>query len=371
MGVGVAAAALLLIGGAAGATVAGPVAPLHAPPMVDQLPGAESAPGTVSPVESGLAGAPEAEPADAAPPVAFGPREWAFFGLAFAAAAVVVARRLWTVPSPRPPRAIRRAPHQAFLCAGGMVIVAVLVASTGSPPDPDASLTIGEQLMRIIPIYAAQALVLVAWWGLLRAPETGPGAEPVGALDARAGGAVAAGAAASTAVGPPLVTPVAPVTPGRAALVGLIGLALTWPIANAVGALAGLVMTRLGRAAPDPVAHRLLEDLLAAPIDGAFVGMILLVTLAVPLLEEALYRGMVQGGMVGAGIGSRVAIVATSLVFTVMHVGAADAHALVALFVMSLGFGLVVERTGRLLAGVVMHGAFNAGNLILAFATLG
>jgi membrane protease YdiL (CAAX protease family) len=41
-------------------------------------------------------------------------------------------------------------------------------------------------------------------------------------------------------------------------------------------------------------------------------------------------------------------------------------HALAALFVLSLGFGWVYEKTGRLEAAVTMHALFNAANVALA-----
>jgi len=55
-----------------------------------------------------------------------------------------------------------------------------------------------------------------------------------------------------------------------------------------------------------------------------------------------------------------------SLVFTAMHVGAVDPHGLAGLFVLSLGFGWVYAKTGRLTASITMHMAFNAGNILLA-----
>ena len=60
------------------------------------------------------------------------------------------------------------------------------------------------------------------------------------------------------------------------------------------------------------------------------------------------------------------AIIITSAAFSAMHIGSAAVYALPGLFVLSLGFGWARERTGRLAAPIVMHAAFNVGNLVLA-----
>jgi membrane protease YdiL (CAAX protease family) len=54
-----------------------------------------------------------------------------------------------------------------------------------------------------------------------------------------------------------------------------------------------------------------------------------------------------------------------------MHAGSVPLHGLAALFILSIGFGIVYERTGRLTGPVVMHVGFNAGNLVMASAISG
>ena len=61
-----------------------------------------------------------------------------------------------------------------------------------------------------------------------------------------------------------------------------------------------------------------------------------------------------------------IAVLAASAIFTLMHAGVAETHALVTLFALSLCFGVAYERTGRLFTSILMHALFNAANLALA-----
>jgi len=63
-----------------------------------------------------------------------------------------------------------------------------------------------------------------------------------------------------------------------------------------------------------------------------------------------------------------MAIVITSILFAIMHGAVVDVRGLFALFVLSLGFGWVYLKTGRLLASIVMHAGFNVINLVQVLA---
>ena len=108
-----------------------------------------------------------------------------------------------------------------------------------------------------------------------------------------------------------------------------------------------------------------------SPADGWFVVMIVLLVAVVPIMEEILYRGILQRVLGALGLSAAPAILLTSVIFALMHVGAARVHALPALFVLSIGFGWAYEKTGRLIAPMVMHMLFNAGNLVLVWLTVG
>jgi hypothetical protein len=94
-----------------------------------------------------------------------------------------------------------------------------------------------------------------------------------------------------------------------------------------------------------------------------------------PIVEEVLYRGFVQTAIVRATAGVRggawLGVLVTSLGFALTHAGGSANvpwHALVVLFGLSVGLGVAFERTGRLIAPIVVHAAFNAGNLALALS---
>jgi membrane protease YdiL (CAAX protease family) len=119
---------------------------------------------------------------------------------------------------------------------------------------------------------------------------------------------------------------------------------------------------------PDPIAHATLQLLVDSERDGWLVVLLGLVILVVPIVEELLYRGLLQDALVRAGLGRWGGIGLTGLAFALMHYTAAAPHAVAALFVLGLGFGWAYERTGRLIAPIVMHVLFNLGNVLLAMA---
>jgi membrane protease YdiL (CAAX protease family) len=100
--------------------------------------------------------------------------------------------------------------------------------------------------------------------------------------------------------------------------------------------------------------------------------MLVLLVIGPAILEEVLYRGLLQRGLrEWKVLGGWGAIVATSGIFVFMHAPIVPAYALPPLFILSLGLGWCYEKTGRLLAPMVLHGLFNAGNLALALGASG
>lgn len=150
--------------------------------------------------------------------------------------------------------------------------------------------------------------------------------------------------------------------------VGALAIVMIWPIIFAVSALVRPLVTVLTGQPPDPVAHETLRTFLEQPMDAWYVAMAAIVVLVTPVYEEVAYRGVLQRAIVASGAGRWTAIAITSAVFAAAH-GTVEVHALPLLFVVSLGFGWAYERTGRLAAAMMMHGAFNAANLSLALLT--
>lgn len=158
----------------------------------------------------------------------------------------------------------------------------------------------------------------------------------------------------------------------QAAIAGGIALACTWPIALAAGQVTARLIVLAGGPAPAPLAHETLRMIVGAERDAALLLVIAFVVLAAPIAEEVLYRGLIQPllerALGGHSAAPGAALIATSVFFAFMHVSVAEPHAVVSLFVLSIGFGLVARHTGRLRAAVVTHVLFNAGNIVLAMS---
>jgi membrane protease YdiL (CAAX protease family) len=103
---------------------------------------------------------------------------------------------------------------------------------------------------------------------------------------------------------------------------------------------------------------------LAAPLQY------LLPVMVYPVLEEIVFRGLVQE-LVQEYISARtlgplsVANLLTSLLFTGMHFLYHAPLWAALVFLPSLVFGFFKDRTGRLLAPILLHGFYNAGFLLL------
>lgn len=144
---------------------------------------------------------------------------------------------------------------------------------------------------------------------------------------------------------------------------------------NALTIIVGLL---LGHPPPPTVNHVVLDQLKAVITERDAVPMALLLISAVilaPLLEELLYRGIVQTAIGELISGERasatvrwMAIMITSLLFIASHIAVGSWHALPALFVLSLVLGWLVERHGKLWPAIVVHMIFNAANIALTFA---
>ena len=156
-----------------------------------------------------------------------------------------------------------------------------------------------------------------------------------------------------------------------AATIGLLSLLLWWPLALIAGRIAAIGIELIAGQMPEQIAHRTLQHMIEAPRDVWLLITIFTVTILVPVVEELLYRGVLQESLRRAGLGPWVAICITTTVFVVMHIAAVlpgSPHALASLAVLSIGFGWLYEKTGRLVAPMVLHAAFNGGNALLAVA---
>lgn len=141
----------------------------------------------------------------------------------------------------------------------------------------------------------------------------------------------------------------------------------------AVGLLSVLVVTLVRGSRPDVVAHEILQLLRDHRGDAWGWSLMASAAIGAPIAEELIWRGGLQSALLRASqeLGPPrpwFAILATSVLFTTVHMSVVPPHALPTLFVLSVVLGLVRERTGSLLAPIVVHAMFNAANLVAALA---
>lgn len=163
------------------------------------------------------------------------------------------------------------------------------------------------------------------------------------------------------------VVPSVPVS--RALGVGVAALLLVAPIVAATSLAANAILTALGKPIAPETSHATLA-ILVERRDPLLTTLTLAhVALLVPVAEELIWRGLLQPGL-RAATGTRGALAVTALAFTLIHWQAlADdgrATGLAMLLVLALALGIVRERTGSVLAPIVLHALFNAANVAIA-----
>lgn len=91
-----------------------------------------------------------------------------------------------------------------------------------------------------------------------------------------------------------------------------------------------------------------------------FIALVLIVVVGAPLVEELLYRGLLQGAFVRR-INDALAVVVVALWFALIHFRPVEYPGL---FVVGLVLGTCALVTRRIGMGMVAHAAFNATGLI-------
>lgn len=103
------------------------------------------------------------------------------------------------------------------------------------------------------------------------------------------------------------------------------------------------------------------SDLVDASHGGWIVLLAIVVVVGAPLVEEIVYRGVVQPGLV-ASWGARAGIVATAVLFAAIHMQPVEFPGL---FAFALVLGWARHSTGTIGMSIVTHMAFNATGLAL------
>lgn len=158
---------------------------------------------------------------------------------------------------------------------------------------------------------------------------------------------------------------------GRTVVAAVVTLLAVLPVVYLMGIVAMAAAKMMGR---PPQPHRLLTDLQASR-DLLPLVVAMAVVLA-PLLEELVFRGLIQTFLTRLLTGPAEAeltpglrtqgrwqsILITSLLFAAIH---GEPAFLPPLFVLSVGLGVAYERTGNLWVPIIIHSLFNSGQVAL------
>lgn len=118
---------------------------------------------------------------------------------------------------------------------------------------------------------------------------------------------------------------------------------------------------------PPPAGHFMLEQIRAARSPVTLGLLYVSAVVVAPVAEEIIFRGLIQNVLVRyMGAARRWwAIFITSLLFAAIHLGATPIpEPIIALFVLSMLFGWLYERTGNLWLPIALHAIFNALNIV-------
>lgn len=154
--------------------------------------------------------------------------------------------------------------------------------------------------------------------------------------------------------------------PLRDTIYGLGGGIICFGLAGAAGMLAAWITTLLGQPVPQ-VSHETLVVLREAFSVELLLTIVLSAVVMAPLLEELLFRGVLQTSLMRLLKGQRwIAILISAAVFSAIHGWVVPTQALVPLLVLGIAWGYLYERTGSLLAPILAHAVFNAINIAIA-----
>lgn len=113
-------------------------------------------------------------------------------------------------------------------------------------------------------------------------------------------------------------------------------------------------------AGPDQSPQPIVDFLMQSKGWDGRIAVAVVAVVAAPLTEELLFRGCLYG-VIRSSYGRLPAILATSVLFALIH---GHAPSLPGLIVLAAGLALIYERCGSLWAPVAMHASFNCINVI-------
>ena len=98
------------------------------------------------------------------------------------------------------------------------------------------------------------------------------------------------------------------------------------------------------------------------PERTALMALLVSAVVVAPILEEMIFRGLVQSALRSL-LGPWATVIVASTLFAALHYGAADWVTLPGLLVLALILGWLYERTGSLWPGIIAHAGFNLFNV--------
>ena len=152
--------------------------------------------------------------------------------------------------------------------------------------------------------------------------------------------------------------------PGRNILVGLAGEFMVYPLFL----LSGIVVYYIARfLEKTPTPQEPIRIFMEFKEQGGifFYFYIVFVILIGPVCEELIFRGFMQNAL-RRYAGGRGAIIASSLIFAVLHL---NVYSMLPIFCLGLFLGYVFERTRNLLAPISLHCLHNLLAISAAFFT--
>ena len=152
--------------------------------------------------------------------------------------------------------------------------------------------------------------------------------------------------------------------PGREVLAGFLALLAAMPMVLGSSAIC-MIIGKLFEQQTPTVGHELLKVLLDSTDPLATALMVTSAVLVAPILEEIIFRGLVQSTLLswlGPQSRWRVILIA-SVVFALIHGSVASWHVLPGLFILGLVLGWLYEKHGSLLPAIVLHMLFNLLNI--------
>jgi hypothetical protein len=233
-------------------------------------------------------------------------------------------------------------PAFALLLAGTLVADALVTQGLGFTRDESGAFAGSGQNASAILIYQLLYMGLPAAWFVFRSSRGEAGLRRSGLLPRR---------------------------PMRDLKWGVTALLAAIPLVMAATLIVSGIALLLDRETP-MIGHRMLEQMRAEESLAPLMIMLVSAVVVAPLLEEVVFRGLVQTSLLSAlGKERRWLIVAlASILFAVTHLGAAIWQSLAALTVLSLILGFLYERTGSLWPSILCHAGFNAWNVAIVLS---